>query len=424
MILWVDKLSGNGQRRYRIRLWLSSFLSHILHFLRIRGDCALQIGACQGANRRVKWARVSASPPQFPTIDFNERPFILFWEVTRACALACRHCRAIAQPRPHPEELNHEEALHLVDTIAELHPPMLVLTGGDPMMRRDIFELIERATERGLRVALSPAATPRLLHTDFNRLRAAGVVSLSLSLDGASRETHDAFRGVPHTFERTLEAARAAMAAGIQLQVNTTLTRSTLSEMDGFISLMKELRPDVWSVFVLVPTGRASCDELPGADEVEQVWQRLVSLRKELPFAIKTTEGHHYRRVLLQAARQAAPHAGASATARHIIPTRDGKGVAFISHTGDIQPSGFLPLTAGNVRTDDLATIYRTHPIFTSLRDDNALGGKCGQCEYRHLCGGSRSRAYGTTGDMFAAEPLCNYIPAALRNAASPLTYD
>ncbi len=353
--------------------------------------------------------RVSASHPQFPSIDFNERPFILFWEVTRACALACRHCRAIAQPRPHPEELSHEEALQLVDTIAELRPPMLVLTGGDPMMRRDIYELISRAAGHGLRVALSPAATPRLVNTDFARLREAGVVSLSLSLDGATQQTHDAFRGVPHTFERTLTAARAAMEAGIELQVNTTLTRSTLHEMDGFLELMKELSPHVWSVFVLVPTGRASCDELPTADEVEAVWQRLAQLRRELPFAVKTTEGHHYRRVLLQAARQG------GTPPRHLIPTRDGKGVVFISHTGEIQPSGFLPLTAGNVRTDDLATIYRTHPIFTRLRDDDALGGKCGRCEYRRVCGGSRARAYGATGDMFAAEPLCNYIPAALR---------
>ncbi len=362
---------------------------------------------------RVEWARVPASHPQLPVIDFNERPFILFWEVTRACALACRHCRAIAQPRPHPEELTHEEALQLVDTIAELNPPMLVLTGGDPMMRRDIFELIEHATARGLRVSLSPAATPRLLHADFARLRSAGVVSMSLSLDGATQETHDAFRGVPHTFERTLAAARAAMEAGIQLQVNTALTRSTLREMDGFLSLMKELAPDVWSVFVLVPTGRATCDELPTADEVEAVWQRLASLRGSLPFAIKTTEGHHYRRVLMQAAKQA----GAPAP-RHLIPTRDGKGVAFISHTGDIQPSGFLPITAGNVRTDDLATIYRTHPLFTRLRDDDALEGKCGRCEYRRLCGGSRARAYGASGNMFAAEPLCNYIPAALRGGS------
>lgn len=300
--------------------------------------------------------------------------------------------------------------MELVKRIAELAPPMLVLTGGDPMMRRDIFDIITRATERGLRVALSPAATPRLLHTDFHRLRAAGVVSMSLSLDGATQATHDRFRGVPHTFERTLQAARAAKEAGIQLQINTTLAQSTLPEMDNFIELMRDIEPDVWSVFVLVPTGRATLEDLPTADQLEEVWQRLEKLRSSLNFAIKTTEGHHYRRVLMQAAAQGAP------SPRHMIPTRDGKGVLFISHTGEVQPSGFLPLTAGNVRTDNLADLYRNHPIFVRLRDDDAIGGKCGRCEYRKICGGSRSRAYGQCGDMMAAEPLCNYIPATLRS--------
>lgn len=347
--------------------------------------------------------------------DFNERPYILFWEVTRACALACRHCRAIAQPRAHPEELTHEEAMALVEQIAQLAPPMLVLTGGDPMMRRDIFDIITRAAELGLRVALSPAATPRLLHTDFRRLREAGVVSMSLSLDGATRSSHDAFRGVPHTFERTMEAARMAKEVGIQLQINTAITRSTLPELDAFADILRQIRPDVWSVFLLVPTGRATLEELPEAAALEQLWARLLELRAELPFAIKTTEGHHYRRALLQAAR-----AGQGTAPRHMVPTRDGKGVAFISHVGEIQPSGFLPLTAGNVRTDDLAAIYRTHPLFVRLRDDDALGGKCGHCEYRRLCGGSRSRAYGTCGDYMAAEPLCNYMPAALRGQNLP----
>lgn len=357
-------------------------------------------------------ARVPA-PKHPPMCDFAERPFILFWEVTRACALACRHCRAIAQPQAHPQELSHEEALALVDTIAELAPPMLVLTGGDPMMRRDIFYIIERATAKGLRVALSPAATHRLINTDFHKLRAAGVVSLSLSLDGATQETHDTFRGVPHTFERTLQAARMAREAGIQLQINTTISRTTLPELDGFVELLKQIQPDVWSVFLLVPTGRATMDELPTADELERLWQRLLELRNELPFAIKTTEGHHYRRAMMQAAKSA----GAPAP-RHMVPTRDGKGVLFISHTGEIQPSGFLPLTAGNVRTDNLAEIYRSHPLFIQLRNDDALGGKCGVCEYRRVCGGSRARAYGSGADVMAAEPLCNYIPAALRNNA------
>ena len=359
-------------------------------------------------------ARVSATKhPQM--CDFNERPFILFWEVTRACALACRHCRAIAQPQAHPQELNHEEALALVDEIADLAPPMLVLTGGDPMMRRDIFGLIERAASRGLRVALSPAATHRLINTDFHRLRSAGVVSLSLSLDGATQETHDAFRRVPHTFERTLQAARMAKEAGIQLQINTTISRTTLPELEGFVELLKQIQPDVWSVFLLVPTGRATLEELPTAEELEKLWQRLLELRSELPFAIKTTEGHHYRRALMQAARAT----GAPAP-RHMVPTRDGKGVVFISHVGEIQPSGFLPLTAGNVRTDNLKEVYQNHPLFVQLRNDDALGGKCGKCEYRRICGGSRARSYGTSGDMMAAEPLCNYIPAALRSNSSP----
>ncbi len=354
--------------------------------------------------------------PQMAAIDLNERPFILFWEVTRACALACKHCRATAQPRPAPDELNHQEALALIDQIAELRPPMLVMTGGDPMLRADIEECIAYAASKGLRVALSPAATPLLLRADMAHLKALGVHSISLSLDGATEEVHDKFRGVPHTFERTIEAAKRAKAAGIHLQVNTTITKSTLGELDGFLELMRELQPDMWSVFLLVPTGRAAMDELPTAEEVEAVWHRIEELSVDVNFGVKTTEGHHYRRVALQSAKQRA-----GAPARHAIPTRDGKGVAFISHTGDIQPSGFLPITAGNVRHDDLATIYREHPLFVKLRDDDALGGKCGQCEYRKLCGGSRSRAYGMTGDMFAADPLCSYIPKAMQTQHSDI---
>ena len=168
--------------------------------------------------------------PVFSETDLNERPFLVFWEVTRACALACRHCRAVAQPRPHPDELTHEEALRLIDQLAELRPPMLVLTGGDPVMRPDILELIRAASGKGLHVALSPAATARLLHTDFRALKEAGVQSMSLSLDGAHESTHDAFRGVPHTYERTLRAAEMAKEAGMHLQINTTITRSTLGE--------------------------------------------------------------------------------------------------------------------------------------------------------------------------------------------------
>lgn len=348
--------------------------------------------------------------PPFAQVDLNERPFILFWEITRACPLACCHCRAVAQPRPSPEELTTAEGKKLLDEIAELKPPMLVLTGGDPMMRQDLHELISHAAGLGLRVALSPAATPRLIRANFAELKEAGVHSMSLSLDGACRETHDAFRRVPHTFERTLDAAYKAKEAGIHLQINTTVTKGTLGEMQGFLTLMKELRPDMWSVFLIVPTGRASADQLPTADEVEHVWLELEQLSKEVEFGVKTTEGHHYRRVALQEAMKRGEQ-----PARRAVPTRDGKGVMFISHVGDIQPSGFLPVTVGNVRRDRVAEVYRSHPLFLSLRDDDALKGKCGCCEFRHICGGSRARAYGMTGDLFAADPLCAYVPKVMQ---------
>lgn len=344
--------------------------------------------------------------PDFRQADLNERPLLIFWEITRACALACKHCRATAQPKAHPDELTHDEALALIDQLAALKPPMLVLTGGDPMMRRDLPELIKAAADKGLNVALSPAATARLAHTDFHQLKNAGVNSMSLSLDGATQATHDSFRGVSDTFARTLDAAKRAKEAGLHLQINTTITKSTLSEFDAFVELMKDIRPDMWSVFLLVPTGRAAMDEMPTAEQVEEIWKKLADVSMQIGFGVKTTEGHHFRRMTMQEARRQGVK-----QARTALPTRDGKGIMFISHTGDIQPSGFLPITAGNVRQDDVADIYRNHPLFTKLRDDNALTGKCGKCEYRSVCGGSRSRAYAVYGDAFAEDPLCCYQP-------------
>lgn len=344
--------------------------------------------------------------PSFNGFNFNERPFLVFWEITRACALACRHCRASAQTQAAPGELTREESIQLLDDLAEMAPPLLVLTGGDPMMRRDLLDIIREATKRNLTVALSPAATARLVHADFHELKEAGVHRMSLSLDGATRETHDAFRGVPHTFDRTLEAARLATEAGIPLQINTTITKSTLGEFDAFVDLMREMKPAMWSVFLVVPTGRASLEEMPEAEDVEAIWSRLADLSRELPFDVKTTEGHHFRRVTMQDAV-----AKGQEPSRCALPTRDGKGILFISHTGEIQPSGFLPMTAGNVRTDKVGDVYRNSPVFLKLRDDNALTGKCGRCEYRTICGGSRARAYSVYGDPMAEDNLCSYQP-------------
>ncbi len=339
---------------------------------------------------------------------FAERPFLVFWEITRACALACRHCRAEAQSHRHPDELDTPEAFALVDRLAELEPPMLILTGGDPLMRSDVLEIGRRASDAGIRVGLSPAATARLTRYDFSKIRDAGIQRISLSLDGATAATHDAFRGLTGTFERTLEAVELAHAAGLSIQINTTLTRSNVAEFPAFRDLMFQLEPAMWSVFLLVPTGRAQADEVPDSADLERIFGEMADLVGKAPFAVKTTEGHHFRRVLAQ--RGMGGHKGRQGM-RSPLGIRDGRGVMFISHTGVVSPSGFLPMDCGNVRHRDPGDIYRQHPLFVSLRDSDALGGKCGRCEFRRICGGSRARAYGLTGDAFAADPACSYQP-------------
>jgi radical SAM protein len=339
---------------------------------------------------------------------FAERPFLVFWEITRACALACQHCRAEAQPQRHPDELDEKEAIRLVEQLAALAPPMLILTGGDPLMRRDVLSIARHATDFGMRVGLSPSGTKRLMNFDFSAIRDAGIDRISLSLDGATEESHDRFRGVKGTFARTLRAVEMAHDAGLSVQINTTLTRSNLHEFPAFRRLMFQLRPAMWSVFVLVPTGRAGASEVPDARDIEIVFEELADLVGNAPFAIKTTEGHHFRRVLAQ--RGKGGTTGRQGM-RSPLGIRDGRGVMFISHTGVVSPSGFLPFDCGNVRERHPATIYREHPLFVSLRDSDALDGKCGRCEFRRICGGSRARAYGVTGDPFAEDPSCSYQP-------------
>lgn len=345
---------------------------------------------------------------------FDERPFLVFWEITRSCALACRHCRAEAQSHRHPDELDRQEALHLVDQLAELRPPMLILTGGDPLMRRDVLDLARHATSLGLHVGLSPSGTERLVKADFSEFLEAGIQRISLSLDGASRESHDSFRGLTGTFDRTIRAYEKAREVGLSVQVNTTLTRGNLAEFPAFRDLMLELQPAMWSVFLVVPTGRAGMADQPDPESLEAIFEELADLAERVPFGIKTTEGHHYRRVLLQRGR-GREHGRTGM--RSPLGIRDGRGVMFISHTGEVSPSGFMPIVCGNVRTRHPGAIYREHPLFVSLRDSDALGGKCGCCEFRNICGGSRARAWGVTGDPFAAEPLCPYEPTGLAKA-------
>jgi len=282
------------------------------------------------------------------------------------------------------------------------------MTGGDPIRRLKLETLIRYATDRGLRVSLSPSATPEFARADLGVFKDAGVERLSLSLDGASRATHDRFRGVPGTWNWTMEAIANAALAAIPIQINTTFTRQNLNEFDDFVRLLDEIRPALWSVFQLVPTGRGRVDDLLTAEEMEDLFARLARLSLTAPYDIKTTEGQHYRRVVLQQARGGRPSG-----ARAPLGINDGKGFVFVSHIGNIQPSGFLPLTAGNVRKDELVEVYRNSPLFRELRNPSLLKGKCGRCEFKTICGGSRSRAYAMTGDYLAEEPLCAYQPPA-----------
>jgi radical SAM protein len=358
--------------------------------------------------------------PQINAIDFNERPFIAIWEVTQACDLACVHCRASAQPDRHPMELSTDEGKHLIDQVAALKVPVFVLTGGDPIKRPDLFELIGHARSAGVRVSLTPSATPLLTRDIVVRLKDAGLARLAVSMDGANAGTHDAFRGMTGSFARTLDAVRWANEISLPVQVNTTFCRKNIAEIDAIVALMESLNITLWSVFFLVPTGRGKLDDLLNADEFEQVFTKIYGLSKTASFDIKTTEAQHYRRFLLQQ-RVVERKAGAEISATQDKATdaigraprglNDGKGFVFISHTGEVFPSGFMPMSAGNIRQQGLSGLYRESALFRSLRDTSNLEGKCGLCEFKEICGGSRARAFALTGNPNAEEPCCSYIP-------------
>lgn len=370
--------------------------------------------------------------------DPADRPLLVIWEATRACALACVHCRAEAQPGRDPRELDTEQATELMRQVASFGKPspIFVITGGDPFERPDLLELVRRGRELGLAVAVSPSGTQKLDRDALVGLQEAGVTALSLSLDGATAETHDGFRRVPGTFDRTVQAWRTARELGMKVQVNTTITRRTVAELPDIAELVHELGAMTWSAFMLVPMGRGADLGVLSARQAEDVLNYLYDLGPHVP--VKTTEGHHFRRVNLQRAvlaEQGEDHVavlglgdlyaeltqrtaalgwdGPSRTRRPPVNVNAGAGFAFVSHVGTVHPSGFLPVAAGDVREQSLPEIYRTSPLFTGLRDPALLTGRCGACEFGAICGGSRSRAWATTGDVHASDPLCAYEPGS-----------
>lgn len=344
--------------------------------------------------------------------DFDVRPLLVIWEMTQACDLNCAHCRANAKPRRHPLELSTAEAFHLIDQIAEIRVPLFVLTGGDPLKRPDLMPIVQYACRRGVRTSLTPSATPLLVRHAIFQLQEGGLMRLALSLDGSTSVLHDTFRGVPGSYQRTLEAVEWCHEAGLPVQINTTVSRRNFVDLDKMIELLISLRVVLWSVFFLVPTGRAQFGDLLSAEEHEQVFAKLYAASKRVKFHIKTTEGQHYRRyVLQQKARD--PNARSRADLISSAPkgVNDGKGFVFVSHTGEVYPSGFLPLAAGNVLWEPLVQIYQKSPLFRSLRDSSQLKGKCGRCDFKDVCGGSRARAYAVSHDPLAEEPRCAYMP-------------
>jgi radical SAM protein len=370
-----------------------------------------------------------------PTVDFAVAPFLVIWETTQACALACRHCRASARPDRDPLELSMEEGFDVIDQVADMGTPLLVLTGGDPLNRPDLLPLIRHAKKRRLRVATIPAATDRLTEAVVVNLKEAGLDQMALSLDFPDAARHDAFRGVPGAFARTLAAARWARQHDLPLQINTTVCGDTASSLEEMGALVEELGVVFWEVFFLVPTGRGS--ELQGlsAGECERLFGVIDRVQRRSSFIVKVTEAPHYRRFVAQRERRetgGSLRPGGMAVMPAVLTRSEGpghtvglaprgvnsgNGFLFVSHRGEIFPSGFLPESTGSVRSRSLADVYRHHVLFARLRRPSAFEGRCGRCEYAEICGGSRSRAFALTGDPLASDPWCAYEPAVARAA-------
>jgi AdoMet-dependent heme synthase len=359
------------------------------------------------------------SPADVVVPDFNQAPFLVIWEVTRACALACIHCRADAIHRRDPRELTTQEAFRLIDQVRAFgaKPPLFVLTGGDPMRRPDLADLVRYAAGTGLIVALTPSGTAAATPARLAALKEAGLSRVAVSLDGPDPETHDAFRRVRGSYAWTMRIIDAAIDLALPLQINSTISRLTLPSLEAMAARVAQFPLTLWALFFLIQTGRGANLEQISPEECERVLGFLYDLSLTSPFGIKTTEAPHYQRIVWQR-EEARVQAGLPTKAverrRQLRAPRsvnDGNGFVFIDHLGNICPSGFLPAQRGNVRSASLADVYRTDEMFTRLRNANALFGKCGRCGFREICGGSRSRAFAATGAVMASDPLCAYEP-------------
>lgn len=380
---------------------------------------------------------VPGSADRAVNVVYAERPLLIYWELTRACELACRHCRAEAVARRDPRELTTTEAGAMLQQLVGFGEPFprIVLTGGDPLQRPDLFQLIARARGLGFPTAITPSGTYALTQPAVQRLKEAGIDTVAVSLDGSDAARHDGIRCVPGSFDWTLKAARHIREAGIPLQINSLVCAETLDDMPAMAKLVESLDAMRWSVFFLVKMGRGQPLQEISPGQTEEFMNWLCELMPRVPFQIKTTEAPHFRRVALQRAKRAGvgplsaagtlgdatktPREGTRPATPSSIQRgfgiRDGNGIMFLSHIGEVFPSGFLPVAAGSVRAESPVELYRNHSLFRSLRDMDQLQGKCGCCEFRKICGGSRARAYAATGDPLGSDPLCPYLPPGSR---------
>jgi len=335
-------------------------------------------------------------------------PRLIAWEVTRYCVLACKHCRAAARPTPYQGELSTEECFRVLESIVSFAKPIIILTGGEPMARPDVYDIAERATGLGLRVVMAPCGV-LLDDESARRIVSSGIRRISISLDGAAAGTHDAFRGVEGAFGAAVRGIEAAKRAGLDFQINTTVSARNLAELPDILELAVRLGASVFNPFLLVPTGRGKllADQEITPQEYEDTLQWLARQRRRSDIQIRVTCAPHYQRILHQAdgPGPAGPAAGAGCMG--------GKSFAFISHKGKVQICGFLDVECGDLRREnyDFRHIWETSEVFRRVRDVDSYGGRCGHCEYRKVCGGCRARAYALSGDYLAEEPYCVYQP-------------
>jgi radical SAM protein len=368
--------------------------------------------------------KMTPRTPQIPR-DFSRNPLLVYWEVTQACGLACKHCRAEAVPSSNPLELTPAEGCaFLTQLLAFGNPlPHVIFTGGDPLSRKDIYSLIDTAREIGLEVSITPSATRQLTNPAISKLKLHGIQSLGLSIDGSCAARHDAIRGIAGTFDRTMEAAGHAGRIGMPIQVNTLVSRETADDLPAIYELLQASFPVMrWSLFFLISVGRGKALNEVSPQEGEKIMDWVVDLVPTAPFAVKTTEAPSYRRIAIEKMRSGgiAPLEIKTTSVYRGFQIRDGHGIVFVSHLGDIYPSGFLPLRCGNVRGDSLVEVYRNSKTFRGLHSPDQFNGKCGKCEFNHICGGSRARAFAHTGNELGSDPFCPYLPPKARVLSQP----